>query len=819
MVGQCRKQCRKMGRTIGVVAVAAGLLLGGVGAPQAQAAEKPNDLSFGSGTTPPAVLSDLFVTLAFESLIGTNAPTADQLTRARILLDTALKLSPEDAELWLMRRELASRMQDPAAASEALRRYCTLVPADDSAQFELVLDNASSLQTIDQRVAIVERLLDGPNASRLSAPLRSRLATYAAAQLRESSDPARMTARLKQALSLDPSNADAARLLYEWVVARNAGVAERGVAMLAIVKAAPVDSNARWGLGNALLSLGAYDAAAQQFMASSAVSSGREEIEDIAGHYTPWAVALLGAGRFDDATQLMNELESGFINVALNLEKDRKKKAEDAPDTGEAPQAAVTPDIPIDLEFCNYIIRDRNNQKDRAEGAYTRLRTRLTAGARDDDPAAIASLVWCCLIANRDLTLAETSLAKITEQKEAGFQRLRGWFELRKGRNAAARELFLPLASQDSFAAYGLALLEAPAERAAALQLVIDRFPASLAGAMSARDLVDMKIQPKASPQAIAITRPLDAWPQSVRVPDTTSNPWTMMTLTVDPDHYGYLEPIYATVAVRNMTDQPLSLGDGGAVSRQVLIAAAPRRAGDAMPEPSPVVVDISRKLRIEPRQSVQVRARIDRTGLGTMLVSSPTETVTFNLTAVLDPVPSRASGGVVPGPLGAVTTTNMILREGMQMTNPNLDLWTRWVGPAGDPVDRMRAVAIFAQTATRLGDAADAKKIEVGMVDAITSGYEGFDEITQAWTLAFLPRDPDGLSLFKSVHEQAQRSKSRLVQLTYMTVHIHDAESPILTAAMRSEDKDLSAYANATAVTIRAAEEAAANQPSPTGP
>ncbi|MCE9590784.1 MAG: hypothetical protein K8S99_09705 [Planctomycetes bacterium] len=844
MSGQRRIVIRTL-LTLTVVAAAAALFL----PLRAAGAPAGADLAFGPGTTPPALLSDLFISIAYQSIMARQPASRPQYETARILFDAALSLVHDDPELWLMRRELATRLEDPVTAHKALGEYCKLVPGDDSAQLTFILEYVQTLQTIDQRVAAVERLLDSPSAGKLNAPLRSRLAGYVAGQLRETGDVKRMASRLKQALELDAANADAAKLFVDWLASRNASSVERGVAMLAYVKASPVESNARWLLGNLLYNIGAYDLAAEQFMTCSALSTGREEIPDAVTYYFPWATSLLAAGRLDDAAKMMDELEAGYVNAAqakAAKEKEAKEKAgekkpDDSLSTAPAPSAdqpsevpptpasppavaaQAEPQLPLQLEFINYLIRERNNQKDRADGAYSRVRALLIEAAKDGKPESLASLAWNCVFSGRDVQLAEEMIAKLPEETAARLHRVRGWIELRKGRITKARELFAVDHEEDAFSAYGMALtLPAQSQRddrAQALQDVIDRFPASLPGALAARDLVALSVKPKPNESAAPLIRLINSWPASLRSPNLAQYPWILMTVKVDPDHYGYAEPIWATVTVRNMTDMPLALGHGEPIASQVLIAVAPRRAGEVLPEPPPMIVDVNRHLRIEPRQSVEVKTRIDRQGLGMQMMTSPTETMNFSLTAVLDPTPSPKGGAVIPGPLGAITTTNIILREGMPLTQPNLDQWVRWLGPNSDPVDRMRALAILSMLSTRLGDTPDAKETAEKMVGAVNGAFDKLSEIEQAWTVAFLPPTGDGLTLFKPVHDAALRSKSRLVQLIYMSHHVRDAESPALTAAMRSEDKDVSDYAHIVADVIKAGPQPSVNPPDASAP
>src|SRR5690606_11226634 len=66
-------------------------------------------------TTVESLLADHFTTVAMALLSGNEELNDDRLTASRILLDTALELSPDDAELWRLRREHARSMADTEA--------------------------------------------------------------------------------------------------------------------------------------------------------------------------------------------------------------------------------------------------------------------------------------------------------------------------------------------------------------------------------------------------------------------------------------------------------------------------------------------------------------------------------------------------------------------------------------------------------------------------------------------------------------------------------------------------------------------------------
>ena len=185
---------------------------------------------------PQRMMADQLRLLMQQSLAGQDAaPTPAQLTQAQILLNLALDLAPQDADLWRAQREIAQWRGDQKRGREALAQIVKLEPENDAAQLDWIMGSVAQEQTLDRRLAAVSRILDAPASRSLSTSLRSRLASYAAVASREMGDADAFARRLAQAIKLDPTNADAARIMYE-LAAQRSGTADvalyRGTALI-----------------------------------------------------------------------------------------------------------------------------------------------------------------------------------------------------------------------------------------------------------------------------------------------------------------------------------------------------------------------------------------------------------------------------------------------------------------------------------------------------------------------------------------------------------------------------------------------------------
>jgi len=154
------------------------------------------DPVLGPTASPQQLLADQYVLLTRAALQSRGEPVPAQFARAAILLDQAAALQPNDAEIWRLRLELARRMGDAAAELRSLEQIARLAPQDDVVQYQLILQRLIPMQTVEQRIAVVERMLNAAGAEQLSPALRSKLATYAAVGAREVGDGPRTGARV-----------------------------------------------------------------------------------------------------------------------------------------------------------------------------------------------------------------------------------------------------------------------------------------------------------------------------------------------------------------------------------------------------------------------------------------------------------------------------------------------------------------------------------------------------------------------------------------------------------------------------------------------
>lgn len=782
---------------------------------------------------PARMLGERLLSLVEGTLDGRSQPRADQLVRARILLEQALKLVPDDAESWRLRLELADRLDDKAGGLDALKNYCRLRPEDDAAQWDLIQRSIAQKQTIEQRTAGVTNLADGPSAGNLSPALRSRLATYLARAAMERGDNKEFASRLRTALLLDPANARAAGMAYELALSRNAPPLDRGVTLMGMIKAAPTDPVARWQMGNLLLSQGAYIEAAGQLGAAKNVSTAPLPPQEAASYYASLAIALASGGQTNQALALLNQLDAAW--APGNAPSSAASAPADAPATAPATTAPVSAaptvnaGLPIDLEVLRAALLWHQGGAARAEGALRRVREDAARRAKAAGQAgllAASEQAWIELlfydaadtVAAAQLLNRLPAMVEKTPADSPTGQRLRGWLLLRSGKADEARKALTPLAATDPFAAYGLALSYSSTEheRRDWLNKAAELGASGLAGMLAAVELRAAGVVSTASatPVGLALGDRIGEWPRLLANPNPAEQAWIVLALSVEPHRSSFLEPIRATLRIRNATDMPLAMGPEGTVPTRVFLITTLRPGQSGMTELPPRVIDIHRRLRLDGRQSLDVPIRLDRGRLGALFASSGTETIQLNTLAMLDayPVPG---GRYITGPLGAADMARLIERQGVPASAANVTSWMDLLNPQAEPSARMRALALLPE-AVRQSRGPEGAPAAAKMTKALIDAFPKLDPIAQTWLLSFLPgpeHPGGGGEAFKPIHDAAERSADPLVRMMNLVVAVRDPKSPTMNAALRSDNRTLVEFATA----LRQGLEAAAAAPAPT--
>lgn len=770
-----------------VVAVCVMMLaLATVSAPRAE------EMALAPAVTPDQLLADQYVLLANQALSGESTPQPGQFTQAAVLLDAATALSPDDAELWRFRANVAKQLGQVDVELAALTQYCRLVPNDDAALWRLIQLklNGKSLQTVEQRALLVQRMLDASQGDGLTPALRSRLAAYLAAAAREAGDEATFASRLKQALRLDETNRAAARMLFDWVNDHASCTAiQRDAALLAMLRAAPTDAALRRVLAERLLGEGAYEQAVKQFEAMRMFERHQTDLLDRLLLARAWSSALAASGKVDEAVALLDHMDQSLKAIKATAAR-----------TG-SDVSGVPDNLPEDIGLIYVAMLDFADRQSDGNAAFSKLRVALRQRGETGDQNAAADMAWAALLLNRNVELVPDLLVEAAEAPPAVLQRLAAWKALRDGDLGDARHRLEPLATTDPFSAYGMALSYRNSDKARQiewLRRVASAAPGTLAGVLAAMDLHKLQqAVPAPGVAGHATLTNLSRWPKRLSEPDPEHATWTVVDLSVDYEAVNYLDPVIATISLRNAAQYDMAIADHGSLPSNVGIFITPRRNGKALGVMPPLVFDASRRLRLGDRESVRWTVRLDRGLLGSMLTTLPAESISFGVVLVADPWVT-ADGAVATGPTGSIDTLHAITRRGLAFTPENIALWLDEINEAENGADRMRAVArLMVFVALPDVDSSQAT-LQRQAADHINMLASQADVKQLIWLARFLAPPDNGVDLLASTRQVLVRAVDERVQIMLLSTQVAGPDDPLLTQALRDGGPILREFAAA---------------------
>jgi hypothetical protein len=801
------------------------------------AAELPDSLG-GFEETRQALVADQLIHLAHQLLAGAKLPDQavaaeqkpahEQLLCARALLAPALTLRPGDAELTRSLVELDNLLDDRAAAQQELTAYCKLRPDDDAAQRDLILMRVRSLQTVDERAAAFDAVLDDPAAQVLSPALRSRLAFYAAQCWHEMGREPQRFARLRQAAALDPANKPAMQAIYDLVARRPGQPLDLAVALGGVLRADPLDLSARRRLADLLFAQAAYDAAAGQYQVLDILAGGQGAARSF-DFYLDWSLSQAASGERRGALATLTQLDA-LATAMVPL----------PPATAPATQPAAVPDglspgQRRDVESLRLaILRGSGSvsdaDADAAAAAMGRLKDACrVAAAAGDKEASAASLLLQLVLGSQPLKPAAVAALGVgAGPDDPRVQLIRGWQLLRQGQPEPSRAIFITLAEHEPFAAYGLAeTLKDPGQaqpRKEQLGRVIAMAPAGIAAVLAAADLAALRAPVPATPAGVAAARLVHDLPRAVARPNPQREPLVSLSIATLKDGYLYLEPITAIVRLRNLSDIPLTLGEGGTLPPAAALMVSEHVLDPHFvltPERLPtLIVDLGRRLRLAPGQTVEVPFRLDLTPFGRRLDEDPLP-VNFGATVVFDPL-FKPDGTVEAGPAGAMAELVSVNRYVPGMTIDNLrnehllrelvDQWEHALdGPAG--VRRLQALAIMVRVSARLPRGVEyCRAATQEMSLRLGQAFPRLEPLEQVMLASLLPRKAELPYLCREVHQLADRSDDPLVRMAYMVTQVTAPDAPALISALRSTNPQIHEFAQWLQTSLQAAIPASAS-------
>jgi hypothetical protein len=725
----------------------------------------------------------------------------------------AAALEPDSPEMWRIVLHLASLAEREDVRRTALERLSQLDPADESVRLQRLNLALERYQTLPERMAAYETLLEEENIPRLGEVAASRLALDLALIKQRSGDADGFSRWLARALELDRANRTAAAIatgFYQANVIDPVGEAEL---LVNLFLADPTAIPTQVDLAQLLLGNGAYN-----------------------GAYRMYALATEGlrTNHILPSTQLLADMAvaqwaRGDSEAALDTIDRRQAEIDEAyrQAQGQADQRLTRADLakikgPLDptLTAVAAVIKTGRGDRD-AEAALDAALAAYDAGIEEmkqvDPPMAPSDIAgrhleaaWLALWLGRDSARAMAIVAaaeQLQPLSDEARNRFEGWKALKDGQPERAIELLSPLAEKDPAARAGLALalIGAGRNKDAARELLAlnQAQPGSMMGIWAANQLTGIIGQrvplsehaDKMERLIASISHSIDRYVREgsmvvgVRVVPENPNP-------------GPYDPIRVRIELTNNSMLPLALDAAGPLRPQILVVPRLNTATPIDQAPKAFIVDMDTRLRLAPRETASISFDLRWQNAGKLLNTIAVTGGLLKLTVQTNFI-ATSSGNILPGLYGVEVEAPMLRIDGVRKDDQWLE---QAVAMMHDPnaapsalVFNMALVTdeVLHAVAERNLPVERARMLESALA-ALPDAFARLDDASQAWFLTLTPQRLEKSALLA----MARKSDSRLVKIVYLLYHLSGPDDPMIDAALRGEDETLRRLAS----TIKAA-------------
>ncbi len=786
----CQTLPRLCSRRLVVAAMAAGGLFVVQAAPVPAAAES---------STPLQRLATRF-TLVAITLLQDEPVLVEALNAAVILCRLAVEVDPQSSEAWRTLLRVAQLAERPQLQARAIGMVARFDPHDEVVRLAYVNHAIDRYQTVEERLAMYERLLSPELRQQLGAAVASRLAGDVALLLYRQGDVEAYGRWLAEAVALDPANRAAAASAAGFFRMRVGDPYAEAQLLTTLLLADPISVTTQTALAQLLLEQGAY-VGAQRLYRMTMRLNDKEGQAPTSGLLADYAVAQWGAGDAAGAVQTI---------------KDRQRKVDQAhrdqlslqnPSLTLIELAELPPAL---LSSTMATVRAAIHNRLGDDQAGPALRSALAAHVANIEAMAAAEDPVGDLMAQGNLEAAWVALWLGGDSDEAvGFleaaaglgsqgrlpelQRVisEGGLALRQDDALRAVELMAPIAEKDSAARLGLSLAQLRRGRlgnaARGLLAVARGQPGSVMGVWASYLLADLVGQrPGPTQEAARMEELVAAIPAVMDRFIDAPNLAVSLRLQLAKTTFAPYEPIILNLEITNNAPFALAMDSGGPIRPSVAILST--ASVSSRPEVgmiSPLIVDIDRRLRLEPFQRLVIPVDLRRSDLEAVLNAYPLVGATLRVKAILNYVVSTA-GVVQPGHLGSEVQSPTFRIDGVRVSK-------QWIKEAisailePDSVGDLQTMALLSHVVAKVTQPGFGQELS----DAEAALAEGFDKLdgpSRAWLLGVMP-SAERLEPLRAV---ASQQTDKQVRISYLLYCLTGPDDPVLKAAKNANDPDV---------------------------
>ena len=702
---------------------------------------------------------------AIEELTGLDLsirrpPTPDDYQLAADLLSFAVEFDPDATEIARSMSEAAWSAGDNQSLIEATRAIVRADPRDTVAQLRLISAIINRTQTVDERIKAYERFTGDRAAQAIPASVRSRLLLDAALMRRESGDDAGFERMLRRAARLDPTHKEAQAMLAQSVA--SGGVSEPTHLRLQIrlLKADPIDPHIHIAIARLCAAEGATDSA-WRFLNNAADIYARDRGQPPASLQEQ---LLSLEWQYEGPQSILDKLNPALEDDRATLQARidaRLEMNEPIDDLGDPMDIRFNPGIDRirllaahaldDRESVRSVLDDlRRGVRDVYDNVLERMEKR---GANKGYLLGVylqevITLQTMRAITGVDPDVINNDIDRIVSQApslEPFFRPFEPFTLYVNGEYERARDLavnkLVESASRDLLIALSSDKL-GEMDRAAKEYIALTRdYPLEAHGAFARSRLRQIRegeaFVTEEGHEMARLTGEIPGW-----MDEMIHRPENTMRLRIAPldDTFETHEPARVAIELRNLTPRPIAVGTDHPVNSDMLIVPGFRgKTGDLRGDPRPRVADLSRRLRLAPRETLRVELNPDSIQTRWLLRTN-CMTNHSQRWRVLQGFQPLAGGGIINSPFGLTTETQLIQRRLIPETKAPLD---ELIGSLGgtNPATTERVVATSAAILLNPESRPDLSEDDhARLVDALWELFERADAPTRAWMLATLP-------------------------------------------------------------------------------
>ena len=608
------------------------------------------------------------------SVEGWQAATA-------FLLD-ATRIDDDHQGAWRLLADVALEQDNSELLERSIKRLVVLDPRDTAARLTRLFSAMDALQTAPAQADMLRQLLHPDRVAFLGPDVGAELAMHLATLERQMGNIDVAGTWVTKAAELDPSNAKLIAMQLGLSHVENDPVRWAN-GLIALMKANPADRDTVIRLGNLLLEHGDPRGAAR-FLALArdlALAAGRDAGAELDADL---ALSLMLTGRRDEAQSVLTNrriaLDEMYQQIVKPEDGVRRSPLETARLHAPLPpklagaglllaatsgEQALLDQAAADFDEAlkwNDIQLKQEGQSDAVRALPLRLGIRLAAAA-GVDRVQLGDMLR---------TLEALDVEAATEQEFVAAADAAD-----AGRVEEAMAALRTLAANDSAAQIALARhLEAAGERkAAALELLaVHRAgPGTFLGALSSLRLEALLGQPLPleSPaielEQATIAVPA-AWDRYGREP-TLAVAMRLKPMNRTVELYG---PLILELELFNHLEVPLVIASDGPIGDLVLLKPEVQRPYSSAVPDYPILVDIGRRLRLEPHERLTISVNLREYWVGAAVNDAALVGATLEVMGVLNPriatAPASGASIPVPGALGMFDQSGQIHVEGRRV-------------------------------------------------------------------------------------------------------------------------------------------------------